>query len=67
MKKIVLASLFMVAAATTQPAFAAAGAAHLCTKGMALCACGKLPGALWNCCHPAAKCDCSSGIPNCRR
>jgi hypothetical protein len=65
MKTIVLASLLFVAAAAAQPAFAAGGAAHLCTKGMVLCACGKLPGALWNCCHAAAKCDCGSGIPNC--
>jgi hypothetical protein len=64
MKRIVLASLLVVAAAGVQPAFAAAGAAHLCAKGTTLCACGKLPGAMWNCCHAQAKCDCSSGLPN---
>ena len=31
-----------------------------------ICACGKLPGAMWNCCHPQAKCDCSGGLPNCK-
>jgi len=66
MKKIVLASLFVIAAATTQPVFAASGD-HLCTKGATLCACGKLPGAMWNCCHAHAKCDCSGGLPNCKR
>jgi hypothetical protein len=65
MKKIILASVLVVAAIGAQPAFAA-GPAGLCTKGMKLCACGKLPGAMWNCCNPRAKCDCSGGIPNCK-
>jgi hypothetical protein len=65
MKRIVLASLFFVAAASLQLALAA-GPAQLCAKGMKLCACGKLPGAMWNCCHPQAKCDCSGGLPNCK-
>ena len=64
MKRIV-ASLFIVAAMSAQPVFAAGGASHLCEKGMKICACGKLPGALWNCCHAQAKCDCSAGLPNC--
>jgi hypothetical protein len=64
MKKIVVASLFIVAV-SVQPVFAAGGAAHLCEKGMKICACGKLPGALWSCCHLQAKCDCGAGIPNC--
>lgn len=51
MKKIILASAFIVAAISAQPALAA-GPAGLCTKGMKLCACGKLPGAMWNCCDP---------------
>ena len=42
MKKIILASAFIVAAISAQPALAA-GPAGLCTKGMKLCACGKLP------------------------
>jgi hypothetical protein len=67
MKKIVLASLFVIAAATTQPVFAASGADRLCTKGATLCSCGKLPGAVWICCHAHAKCDCSGGLPNCKR
>jgi hypothetical protein len=67
MKKIVLASLFVVAAASLQPAFAAGGgAAGLCGKGTKLCACGKLPGAMWNCCPAAAKCSCSTGVPDCK-
>jgi hypothetical protein len=65
MKRIVLASVFIVAAMSVQPVFAAGGAAHLCEKGMKLCACDALPGALWNCCHPRAKCDCGAGLPSC--
>jgi hypothetical protein len=64
MKKILLASLFFVAAASLQPALAAGP--NLCTKGTTLCACGKLPDAMWNCCHAQAKCDCSGGLPNCK-
>src|ERR1700674_3717786 len=64
-KKIVLASLFIVAAVSMQPAFAAGPAPQLCAKGTKLCACGSLPGAMWNCCHAKAKCDCGSGLPNC--
>jgi hypothetical protein len=53
MKKFVLASLFVVAAAALQPALAAGagGPAHMCVKGELLCACGKLPGAMFQCCH----------------
>jgi hypothetical protein len=64
MKKIVLAPLFIAVVMSAQPAFAG-GHPQLCTKGMKLCACGSLPGAMWNCCHPKAKCDCGSGMPNC--
>ena len=43
MKKFVLASLFVVAAAAVQPALAAkAGVPQLCAKGTKVCACGKL-------------------------
>ena len=68
MKKFVLASLFVVAAATMQPAIAAGGPAGLCPKGQKACACGKLPGAPFQCCRslPGAKCDCSRGIPDCK-
>jgi len=69
MKKFVLASLFVVAAAAMQPAFAAGmgGPAHLCAKGTKVCACGKLPGAMFQCCPAhAVKCDCSGGLPNCK-
>jgi hypothetical protein len=70
MKKFVLASLFVVAAAALQPALAAGagGPAHMCAKGELLCACGKLPGAMFQCCHAKtkAKCDCSGGVPNCK-
>jgi hypothetical protein len=67
MKKFVLASLFVVAAAAMQPAFAAMGGpAHLCVKGAVLCACGKLPGGMFQCCHTHAKCDCSRGLPDCK-
>jgi len=66
MKKIILASLFIVAAIGAQPVFAASSSAGLCSKSMKLCACGKLPGAMWSCCDPRAKCDCGSGIPNCK-
>ena len=69
MKKFVLASLFVVAAAAMQPALAAKGGpAHLCAKGQTVCACGKLPGAMFQCCQtkPKAKCDCSGGVPNCK-
>jgi hypothetical protein len=65
MKKFVLASLLVVAAIGAQPAFAG-GPAQLCAKGMRLCACGTMPGAMWNCCHAKAKCDCSGGLPNCK-
>jgi hypothetical protein len=65
MKRILVASVFFVAAMSVQPVFAAGGAEHLCKQGTKICACGKLPGALWNCCHPQAKCDCGAGIPNC--
>ena len=65
MKKIILASVLIVAAIGAQPVFAA-GPAGLCTKGTKLCACGKLPGAMWNCCDARATCDCSSGLPNCK-
>lgn len=65
MKKFVLASLFIVAAAATQPAIAA-GPGGLCSKGTKLCACGKLPGAFFQCCNPLAKCDCSGGLPDCK-
>ena len=53
MKKFVLASLFVVAAAALQPALAAGagGPAHMYAKGELLCACGKLPGAMFQCCH----------------
>jgi hypothetical protein len=67
MKKIILASLFIVAAASLQPAFAATGGEKgLCAKGTKLCACGKLPGAQWSCCPAAAKCSCSTGVPDCK-
>ena len=67
MKKFVLASLFVMAAAAIQPASTAKGSeAKLCPKSQAICACGKLPGALFQCCHPTAKCDCSGGLPNCK-
>jgi hypothetical protein len=67
MKKFVLASLFVAAAAAMQPALAAkAGAPHLCAKGTKVCACGTLPGAMWQCCNAKAKCDCSGGLPNCK-
>jgi hypothetical protein len=65
MKQVVLASLFVIAAASLQPAFAA-GAAGLCAKGSKVCACGKLPGAMWNCCPAAAKCSCATGVPDCK-
>jgi len=65
MKKLVLASLFIIAAASLQAAVPA-GAAELCGKGTKICACGKLPGALWNCCAAAAKCSCSTGVTDCR-
>jgi hypothetical protein len=65
MKKFVLASLFVVAAAAMQPAIAA-GPGGLCSKGMKLCACGKLPGAMFQCCNHIAKCDCSRGLPDCK-
>ena len=58
MKKFVLASLFVVAAAAMQPALAAKAAKpKLCGKGTKICACGKLPGAMWQCCNAKAKCD----------
>ena len=48
MKKFVLASLFVVAAAAMQPALAAKAAEpKLCGKGTKICACGKLPAAMW--------------------
>ena len=50
MKKFVLALLLVVAAAAMQPAIAA-GLGGLCSKGMKLCACGKLPGAMFQCCN----------------
>jgi hypothetical protein len=60
MKKFVLASLFVVAAAAMQPALAAKAAEpKLCGKGTKICACGKLPAAMWQCCNAKAKCDCS--------
>ena len=65
MKKFVLASLRVVAAAAMQPAIAA-GPGGLCSKGMKLCACGKLPGAMFQCCNQIAKCDCSRGLPDCK-
>jgi hypothetical protein len=65
MKKIILASVLIAAAIGAQPAFAA-GPAGLCAKGAKVCACGKLPGAMWNCCPAAAKCSCSGGIPDCK-
>ena len=59
MKKFVLASLF--------PALAAKAAEpKLCGKGTKICACGKLPAAMWQCCNAKAKCDCSGGLPNCK-
>ncbi len=64
MKKFVLASLFVVAATALQPAFA--GGPQICAKGMKVCACGKLPAAMWNCCNARAKCDCSGGLPDCK-
>ena len=64
MKRIALASLFFVAAASLQPALAAGP--NLCAKGTTLCACGKVPGAMWNCCHAHMTCDCSGGLPNCK-
>jgi hypothetical protein len=67
MKKFVLASLFVVAAAAVQPALAAkAGVPQLCAKGTKVCACGKLPAAMWQCCNAKAKCDCSGGLPDCK-
>jgi hypothetical protein len=67
MKKFVLASLFVVAAAAMQPALAAKAAEpKLCGKGTKICACGKMPAALWQCCNAKAKCDCSGGLPNCK-
>ena len=66
MRRLVLASLFIVAAASVQPAFAAEGEKALCGKGTKICACGKLPGALWNCCPAAAHCSCSTGVPDCK-
>jgi hypothetical protein len=67
MKKFVLASLFVVAAATMQPTLAAkAGGPQLCAKGTKVCACGKLPAAMWQCCSAQAKCDCSGGLPDCK-
>jgi hypothetical protein len=64
MKKFVLASLFVVAAAAMQPALAAKAAEpKLCGKGTKICACGKMPAALWQCCNAKAKCDCSGGAP----
>jgi hypothetical protein len=66
MKKFALASLFVVSALAMQPAFAAGGADHLCAKGTKTCACGKLPGAMFQCCKAKAKCDCSHGLPDCK-
>jgi hypothetical protein len=66
MKKLLLASLFAVAVGGLQPVLAAGGPAHLCEKANMLCACGKLPGAMFQCCHAHAKCDCSAGLPNCK-
>jgi hypothetical protein len=68
MKKFVLASLFVVAAAAAmQPALAAKAAEpKLCGKGTKICACGKLPAAMWQCCNAKAKCDCSGGLSNCK-
>ena len=65
MKKFVLTSLFVVAAAAMQPALAAKAAEpKLC--GTKICACGKLPAAMWQCCNTKAKCDGSGGLPNCK-
>ena len=70
MKKFVLASLFVVAAAALQPALAAGagGPAPMCAKGELLCAGGQRPGAMVQCCQAKtkAKCDCSGGVPNCK-
>jgi len=66
MKKFVLASLFVVSALAMQPAFAGNPADHLCKKGAKTCACGKLPGAMFQCCSAKAKCDCSHGLPDCK-
>jgi len=56
MKKLVLASLFVVAAAAMQPALAAKGGeAKLCAKGQMVCACGKLPGAMFQCCEKSRR------------
>jgi len=67
MKKFVLASLFVVAAAAMQPALVAKAAEpKLCGKGTTICACGKLLAAMWQCCSANSKCDCSGGLPNCR-
>jgi hypothetical protein len=69
MKKFVLASLFVVAAAAMKPALAAKAAEpKLCGKGTKICACGKLPAPMWQCCNcnAKAKCDCSGGLPNCK-
>ena len=67
MKKFVLASLFVVAAAAVEPALAAkAGVPQLCAKGTKVCACGKLPAAMWQCCNAKATCDCSGGLPDCK-
>ena len=55
MKKFVLASLFVVAAAAMQPALAAKAAEpKLCGKGTKICACGKMPAAMWQCCSAKA-------------
>ena len=56
MKKFVLASLFVVAAAAMQPALAAKAAEpKLCGKGTKICSCGKLPAAMWQCCNAKGK------------
>ena len=56
MKKFVLASLFVVAAAAMQPALAAKGGeAKLCGKGTKTCACGKLPALCSNVAKPSRR------------
>jgi hypothetical protein len=64
MKKIVFLSLFIVAAASIQPAFAAAPASA-CAKGSQACHCGSATSPFWKCCSSKLKCDCTGGLPNC--
>ena len=70
MKKFVLASLFVVAAAAMQPALAAKGGeAKLCGQGVRWpVRAASFPAPCSNVAKtkPKAKCDCSGGTPNCK-